>query len=246
MSISYAQDILALPSTGGGTGTGSGLDPIDDAGNYSTTPYTIAASTFNIHRFFTGGQNQNIHFPQNLSVTPAAHGRLTAPSANTLSIRAATGVSINGVAGNGTTSPIAGTIIWTVPAAGTVEWVVRAPNTIEILGDTTAELALTGPLNLVSHKIIPGAPVAVTTGTRTYGADDSGKCFVIQTTAGTQTIPAGLLSGWEVTILNNTASSVTIAGPGGNTTVTTGQVCNVKYWSGTTIKVTVGNTVGIN
>lgn len=229
-----------LYDTGWAEASASIVDGVDDDLPHPTTSPYLVTSVFNEHRFFTNASDHFVHFPPGLSFEPAAHGRLTAPPNNTLSIRASTGVSISGVAGNGSTT------IWTVPAAGTVEWVVYANNTIEMYGDTTAELLLTGPLNLATQTIYPGAPV-FHAGTRPYFAEDSGKCFNIHTTAGTQSIPAGLPSGWEVTILNNTSGSFIIDGPGALTvTLTSGQVCNVKYWSGTTIKVAVGDTVGIN
>lgn len=105
---------------------------------------------------------------------------------------------------------------------------------------------LSGPLDLASQTIIPGAPVQVTTG-RTYATTDSGKSFRVDTPGGTQTILAGMGTGWRVTILNNTGSPVTIDGPGGtNVTLASGEVCEVMFWSSTTIKVARGVTVGIN
>lgn len=231
-----------LYDTGWAEASASVVDAVDDATAYPTGAAYTVTSVFNQHRFFVNAANHFVQFPLGLSEEPAAHGRFTAPVANTLTLRrvAGFGVQFNRVhASDGFT--------WVVPAGGTVEWLVSGPGQIELAGDSTAELALVGPLNLASNKIIPGAPISVTTGTRSYNADDSGKCFRIDTTAGTQTIPSGLPSGWEITILNNTGSPVTIDGPGGNNpTLASGQVCNIKYWSTTTIKIVIGDTVGIN
>lgn len=129
-----------LYDTGWGEASASIVDAEDDATAYPTGSPYIVTSVFNQHRFFTNAVDHFVQFPSGLSVNPAAHGRLTAPPLNTLSIRAVTGVTISGQAGNGLDT------LWTVPAAGTVEWVVYANNTVEMYGDSTFELALNGPL----------------------------------------------------------------------------------------------------
>jgi hypothetical protein len=54
------------------------LDPIEDAGDHSLAPFTVADAD-STHRFFTDAANNHIiEFPAGLSVDPAAYGRFTA------------------------------------------------------------------------------------------------------------------------------------------------------------------------
>ena len=101
--------------------------------------------------------------------------------------------------------------------------------------------ALGGTFSLNARTIVPGAPI--TTGAKTYAAGDSGKTFVV-TTAGTQTIPAGLGAGWTVDIWNDTVSNVTIAGAT-NATLAAGQVATVKFLTATKVRVALGDTAVI-
>ena len=144
--ITDAGLLAGLDSVGAGHLDAGFTEPVEDAGDYSSMPFTIA-DAYNVHRFFTGAQNHIVEFPAGVSADPAAHGKLTSPPANTLTLRraAGSGVSINGVASD--------VFIWVVPASGTVEWEVRATNTIELRGDTTAEQLLAGPLDANDQTI---------------------------------------------------------------------------------------------
>jgi hypothetical protein len=167
------------------------LLPIEDSGDYSASPFTVA-DAYSIHRFFTGAQDHIIEFPAGLSADPAAHGRFTAPPANTLTLRrvAGSGVSINGVADDG--------FAWVVPASGTVEWQVRATNTIELRGDTTAEQFLVGPLDCNGQSVFGyrNRKYGALSGAQTLNAAnfEAGSKLVNTGPAATYTVPSRLSS----------------------------------------------------
>jgi hypothetical protein len=170
------------------------LDPIEDAGNHSLAPFTVA-DAYSTHRFFTDAHDHIIQFPAGLSVDPATHGRFTAPPGNTLALRrvAGSGVSINGVASDGFT--------WVVPASGTVEWLVRASNTIELRGDTTAEQLLVGPLDANDQSIERPHLIDVAEGYTDAGSRSAAASFDYQ---------AG---GWQKCVAIGNITSVAVTNP---------------------------------
>ena len=170
------------------------LDPIEDAGNHSLAPFTVAEA-YSTHRFFTDAHDHIIQFPAGLSVDPATHGRFTAPPGNTLALRrvGGSGVSINGVASDGFT--------WVVPASGTVEWLVRASNTIELRGDTTAEQLLVGPLDANDQSIERPHLIDVAEGYTDAGSRSAAASFDYQ---------AG---GWQKCVAIGNITSVAVTNP---------------------------------
>lgn len=242
--------VPATTVSGGGGGGGA-------AGGFTTqidpTPgvaFNIGSNLNGIHRLLdVAAQGTLLDEAQ-----PSTRVALTAASAGTTTVQREGGATyrIKGVDDPGDPGR---TATMTLSPAGYYEFEV-----IRNVGGAAAEwdvygipvgitTRLSGGLDLNAQTIIPGAPIAVTAA-RTYLTTDSGKNFRVDfpaTTTSTQTINAGMGAGWRVTILNNTAGTIPIDGPGStNVTLASGEVCEIMFWSTTTIKVARGVTVGIN